>query len=149
MSKKKKEQKKQTNMDLGISKNNLESLSKIIPEEPKEEPQEVPQEKPNLPGEQLATGSIAKLFCFGTNIVLSKINKEKLTEKEVELLTSPINEIEAKYFPALLAKYTDKASPFIELSMALFMVYEARKPKEQPKEKQQENQDKPQEAPAQ
>jgi len=85
-----------------------------------------------------ATGSIAKVSCFAINIVFAKYKLPELTEKEIAMLTGPINEIEIKYMPALMAKYTDKASPFIELAMAGYMIFETRKPKKEIKKEEPE-----------
>lgn len=116
--------------DLASSKSTLTDIKATLPinTEEKNNPQPGPAplelEKPQ------ATGSIAKVSCMAINLALIKNKLSELTEQEIRLLTDPINEIEVKYMPALMNKYADKASPFIQLAMAGYMIYDARKPKE-------------------
>jgi len=101
-------------------------------ESPGVSPAPIPAPGQDFEAKAQATGLVAKLACGITDIVLAKTGKGQLSAQERENLTGPLDEIEIRYLPMVVSKYAEQASPFLELALAGYAIFEARK-KEQPK----------------
>lgn len=122
--------KKPPAMDSTDTKRKLNDISKILPEE--ELVRDEPPQKVNPPEQEKPTGSIAKMVCWMVNFVCNRAGYALLSDNEVSLLSEPINEIEVRYLSPLMRRYAAQTSPFLQLGIVGYGIYQTRKQQSPP-----------------
>jgi hypothetical protein len=122
-------------LDTSKGKKKLREISQALPKETPDSStptlQVLPKEGQEQPQE---SKFLFKFGCWLGDFLLNRKNWPLLTPEEKALLAEPLDEIEIEYLSPLMRKYAGKASPFIQLAMAINTIYGTRKAQEPPKE---------------